>query len=166
MRIQEDLGSDVAMVLDHVVGLPNTPPNILEAMQRTVRWAERAREAATRDDQAQFAIVQGGLDPELRGRCAEQLVKFDFPGYAVGGLSVGEKPDEMYRVLDVTVPELPSDRPRYLMGVGRPEDLLESIARGIDLFDCVMPTRNRPQRDGLHRPGPDEATKSQVRAGR
>ena len=89
-----------------------------------------------------FAIVQGGLDAELRIACARQLRELDFAGYAVGGLSVGEEPADMLRMLDVTVPELPADRPRYLMGVGRPEDLLEGIARGIDLFDCVMPTRN------------------------
>jgi queuine tRNA-ribosyltransferase len=86
--------------------------------------------------------VQGGLDIGLRQWCAEQLVAMDFPGYAIGGLSVGESPDEMYRVLDEVVPALPADRPRYLMGVGRPEDLLEAAGRGIDLFDCVMPTRN------------------------
>jgi queuine tRNA-ribosyltransferase len=142
VAIQEALGSDVAMVLDHVVGLPNDPEVIRDAMERTVRWARRCRAAATRADQAQFAIVQGGLDPELRVECARQLRELDFPGYAVGGLSVGEEPAEMYRMLDVTVPELPADRPRYLMGVGRPEDLLEGIRRGIDLFDCVMPTRN------------------------
>ncbi len=111
-------------------------------MQRTVRWAERCREAATRKDQVLFAIVQGGLDPDLRLECAERLRAIDFPGYAVGGLSVGESAAEMVRMLDVTVPALPTDRPRYLMGVGRPEDLLEAVARGIDLFDCVMPTRN------------------------
>ena len=89
-----------------------------------------------------MAIVQGGLDPKLRRECARELVKLNFSGYAVGGLSVGEEPEEMYATLEATVPELPSDRPRYLMGVGRPEDLLEGIARGIDMFDCVMPTRN------------------------
>jgi queuine tRNA-ribosyltransferase len=107
-----------------------------------VAWAERSRNAARRPDQALFAIVQGGLDPALREWCAARLVELDFPGYAIGGLSVGEAPEEMYRALDVTCPMLPTDRPRYLMGVGRPEDLLESIYRGIDLFDCVMPTRN------------------------
>lgn len=142
VAIQEALGSDVAMVLDHVVGLPNTREVIRDAMERTIRWARRCRDAARRPDQAQFAIVQGGLDPELRVECARQLRELDFPGYAVGGLSVGEAPEEMYRMLDITVPELPTDRPRYLMGVGRPEDILEGIARGIDLFDCVMPTRN------------------------
>jgi queuine tRNA-ribosyltransferase len=142
VAIQESLGSDVAMVLDHVVGLPNEREVILDAMERTIRWAKRCRDAARRADQVQFAIVQGGLDPELRVECARQLRELDFAGYAVGGLSVGEEPAEMYRMLDATVPELPSDRPRYLMGVGRPEDLLEAIGRGIDLFDCVMPTRN------------------------
>ena len=111
--------------------------------ERTIRWAERAAAAAqTRRDQALFAIVQGGLDAELRVECARRLAELDFPGYAVGGLSVGEEPAEMYRVLDATVPALPADRPRYLMGVGRPQDLLEAIRRGIDLFDCVLPTRN------------------------
>jgi queuine tRNA-ribosyltransferase len=142
VAIQEELGSDVAMVLDHVVALPNERAVIADAMQRSVRWAERCRGAAKRPDQALFAIVQGGLDAELRAESAERLVALDFPGYAIGGLSVGESPAEMYRALDHTVPRLPRDRPRYLMGVGRPVDLLEGIARGIDLFDCVMPTRN------------------------
>jgi queuine tRNA-ribosyltransferase len=142
VAIQEALGSDVAMVLDHVVALPNTPEVIRDAMQRTIRWAQRCQQAQTRSDQALFGIVQGGLDPALRVECAEQLAKLDFPGYAVGGLSVGEAPQEMYQVLDYTVPAMPADRPRYLMGVGRPEDLLEAVRRGIDLFDCVLPTRN------------------------
>jgi queuine tRNA-ribosyltransferase len=142
IEIQEALGSDVAMVFDHVVKLPNRPEVVREATERTIRWARRCRDAAKRSDQALFAIVQGGLDTDLRVECAEQLRGLDFPGYAVGGLSVGEPPAEMYRILDVTVPSLPSDRPRYLMGVGRPEDLLEGVRRGIDLFDCVMPTRN------------------------
>lgn len=142
IEIQEALGSDVAMVLDHVVALPNQPEVVRDATERTVRWAYRCRQAARRPGQALFAIVQGGLDLQLRVECARQLRAMDFPGYAVGGLSVGETPAEMYRILDATVPELPDDRPRYLMGVGRPEDLLEGIARGIDLFDCVMPTRN------------------------
>jgi queuine tRNA-ribosyltransferase len=142
VAIQESLGSDVAMVLDHVVGLPNNPDVILDAAQRSVRWAKRCQQAAKRADQALFAIVQGGLDVELRKWCAGELREMDFAGYAIGGLSVGEHPAEMYRILDVTVPELPTDKPRYLMGVGRPEDLLEAVHRGIDLFDCVMPTRN------------------------
>ncbi|MBN2295731.1 MAG: tRNA guanosine(34) transglycosylase Tgt [Pirellulales bacterium] len=142
IRIQEALGSDVAMVLDHVIGLPAPREAVRDAMRRTIDWAERCRAAGRRDDQAQFAIVQGGLDADLRVECAQKLVDMDFPGYAVGGLSVGEEPAEMLQVLEATVPALPVDRPRYLMGVGRPEDLLQSIRRGIDLFDCVMPTRN------------------------
>jgi queuine tRNA-ribosyltransferase len=142
VAIQEALGADVAMVLDHVVPLPNDPATVRDAAQRSVRWARRSQRAQTRGDQALFAIVQGGLDPKLRLDCAGELAAMDFGGYAVGGLSVGETPSQMYDVLDVTVPALPADRPRYLMGVGRPEDLLEAIRRGIDLFDCVLPTRN------------------------
>lgn len=142
VAIQEQLGSDVAMVLDHVVALPNAREVIADAMRRSARWAERCKAAATRPDQTQFAIVQGGLDAELRAESAEKLVALDFVGYAIGGLSVGESPIEMYAAIDVTMPHLPLDKPRYLMGVGRPIDLLEAIGRGVDLFDCVMPTRN------------------------
>jgi queuine tRNA-ribosyltransferase len=142
VAIQEDLGSDVAMVLDHVVALPNDRAVVAEAMLRSVRWATRCRDAAKRPDQTLFAIVQGGLDAELRAESAERLVALDFAGYAIGGLSVGESHEEMYETLGITVPHLPRDKPRYLMGVGRPIDLLEGIARGVDLFDCVMPTRN------------------------
>src|SRR5690242_156560 len=109
IAIQEQLGSDVAMVFDHVVALPNTREVVAEAMRRSVRWAERCRAAATRNDQAQFAIVQGGLDAELRAESAEKLVAMDFVGYAIGGLSVGEPPPEMYAALDVTTPLLPKN---------------------------------------------------------
>ena len=142
VAIQEALGADVIMVLDHVLALPNELELIKDATQRTLRWAHRCRISAKRSDQALFAIVQGGLDTELRKWCAQELRAMNFAGYALGGLSVGEKPEQMYRVLDVTVPELPPDKPRYLMGVGRPEDILEAVRRGIDLFDCVIPTRN------------------------
>jgi queuine tRNA-ribosyltransferase len=142
IAIQEALGSDVAMVFDHVVALPNGRDIVADAMRRSLRWAERCKAAARREDQALFAIVQGGLDAELRVESAARLVELDFIGYAIGGLSVGEPPAEMYAAIDVTAPLLPRERPRYLMGVGRPIDLLEAIARGIDLFDCVMPTRN------------------------
>jgi queuine tRNA-ribosyltransferase len=142
VAIQEQFGSDVAMVLDHVVALPNQRDVVADAMRRSIRWAERCRSAATRRDQALFAIIQGGLDSELRAESAERLVAMDFPGYAIGGLSVGETPAEMYAALDLSTPRLPRAKPRYLMGVGRPIDLLEGIARGVDLFDCVMPTRN------------------------
>lgn len=147
IEIQEALGSDVAMVLDHVVALPADNDVVEDAMARSIRWAGRCLEAATRDDQARFAIVQGGLDETLRVQCAGELSSMAFDGFAVGGLSVGEPPPQMYRITAATTPHLPADRPRYLMGVGTPVDLLESIARGIDLFDCVMPTRNG--RNGL-----------------
>ncbi len=142
VEIQEALGSDVAMVLDHVVGLPSSKQEVAEAMQRSLRWAARCRDAATREDQALFGIVQGGLDAALREESAKALTGMDFSGYAIGGLSVGETQHEMVDALDATVPHLPADRPRYLMGVGRPEDLLAAIWRGVDLFDCVLPTRS------------------------
>jgi queuine tRNA-ribosyltransferase len=142
VAIQEQLGADVIMALDHVVALPNEDVAVREATERSVRWARRCQQAQQRDDQALFAIVQGGLDPELRANCARQLAELEFPGYAIGGLSVGEQPIDMYRMIEATVPALPADRPRYLMGVGRPQDLLEAIGRGVDLFDCVLPTRN------------------------
>ncbi len=142
IEIQEALGSDVAMVLDHVVALPNSNEVIIDAVERSVRWAKRCLDAATNQWQARFAIVQGGLDTTLRQQCARELAQLDFEGYAVGGLSVGEAPSEMYRITAATCPELPASKPRYLMGVGRPIDLLEAIACGIDLFDCVLPTRN------------------------
>jgi queuine tRNA-ribosyltransferase len=142
VSIQQELGGDVAMVLDHVVGLPASRETLADAVERTVRWADRCRAAHTRPDQALFAIVQGGLDADLRADCTRRLAAMDFPGYAVGGLSVGESPADMYRMLEASVPLLPRDRPRYLMGVGRPQDLLEAVRRGIDLFDCVLPTRN------------------------
>ncbi len=147
IEIQEALGSDVAMVLDHVVGLPAQRDDklreaIVDAMARTLRWAERCRQAHRRADQALFAIVQGGLDIELRLDCTRRLAEMDFDGYALGGLSVGETPDEMHAILRQTAGALPADRARYLMGVGRPQDLLDAIAQGLDMFDCVLPTRN------------------------
>lgn len=142
IEIQEALGSDIAMVLDHVIGLPAKRVDIEEACDRSVRWAERCLKARKRSDQSQFAIVQGGLELDLRVKCAQELTALDFPGYAIGGLSVGESPAEMYRIVAGTAPHLPVEKPRYLMGVGRPEDLLNSVLHGVDMFDCVMPTRN------------------------
>jgi len=142
IEIQAALGSDVAMVLDHVVSLPNDDRTVKDAAARTYRWAQRSLKAASKTNQAVFAIVQGGLSTELRRQCAAELSQFDFPGFAIGGLSVGESPAEMVEMLAVTCPELPAERPRYLMGVGRPQDLLEAIYLGVDMFDCVMPTRN------------------------
>jgi queuine tRNA-ribosyltransferase len=125
-----------------VIPLPADVDAVRDACDRTVRWAARCKAAATRSEQAQFAIVQGGLDPELRLWCIRHLAELDFPGYAVGGLSVGESPQQMYEILDVVCPAMPADKPRYLMGVGTPQDILNAIRRGIDMFDCVLPTRN------------------------
>ena len=141
MRIQERIGADIAMQLDHVVALPNERQVVEDAMRRSLRWADRCRAAHSRAGQAVFAIVQGGLDQELRQESAERLRALDFPGYAVGGLSVGEGPAAMDATLRATVPHLPADRPRYLMGVGQPRDIIEAVAAGIDMFDCVLPTR-------------------------
>jgi queuine tRNA-ribosyltransferase len=152
--IQQALGSDIAMVLDHVVQLPASLATVEDASNRTIRWAERCKNHATRADQAIFGIVQGGLDPNLRKQCASALTEIGFCGYAIGGLSVGEDAADMYRTIDATCPFLPVDRPRYLMGVGKPEDLIESILRGVDMFDCVMPTRNGRNAMGFTDTGP------------
>jgi queuine tRNA-ribosyltransferase len=153
--IQAQLGSDIAMVLDECLAYPSTEDLARRSMERTLRWACRARDRflALRDGlvsgvtvsnpgQAQFGIVQGSVFPGLREESARQTVEIGFEAYAIGGLSVGEPPAEMYDVVSRTTPFLPEDRPRYLMGTGTPEDLVESVARGIDLFDCVLPTRN------------------------
>ena len=142
MQIQEDLGADCIMCLDECPPHDAPVSKLEQAVARTTRWAQICRETHKRADQALFGIVQGGIHPQLRERSAEGLLKLDFPGYAVGGLSVGESPEEMYRTLDFTTPMIPEEKPRYLMGVGRPIDIIEGVLRGIDLFDCVMPTRN------------------------
>jgi len=141
MRIQERIGADIAMQMDHVVALPNDRGVVADAMRRSLRWAARCREAHTRPDQALFGIVQGGLEPDLRRESAEGLRAIGFPGYAIGGLSVGEGPEAMEGTLRATVPHLPADRPRYLMGVGQPRDIVAAVAAGVDMFDCVLPTR-------------------------
>ncbi|MBA3314803.1 MAG: tRNA guanosine(34) transglycosylase Tgt [Planctomycetota bacterium] len=142
IRIQELLGADVIMCLDECPPHGVDAEKLRDAVDRTTRWAARCREAHRRADQALFGIVQGGTDPSLRERSATSLVPLDFPGYAIGGLSVGETPESMYATLDMTTPILPHEKPRYLMGVGTPCDLIEAVLRGVDLFDCVMPTRN------------------------
>lgn len=142
IEIQQNLGSEIAMVLDQVPALPATENDLDEALRRTLLWAKRCREVDPRAGQAMFGIVQGGLDVERRRNCSQELVDLDFAGYAIGGLSVGETPDEMHTTVQASCPFLPADRPRYLMGVGRPEDLLACAATGVDMFDCVMPTRN------------------------
>lgn len=154
VKIQENLGSDIAMVLDECPPFTAPPTELRDAVRRTILWAERSRAAHTRADQLQFAIVQGGPDLQLRGECAEALVKLDFPGYALGGFSVGETPDEMLAALGPCAEMLPELKPRYLMGVGRPADLLNAVARGIDLFDCVLPTRNGRNAQALTADGP------------
>ena len=141
IQYEERLGADIIMPLDMCVSADAERHVVEEAVERTNRWAVRCKEAHTRDGQHLFGIVQGGLYEDLRQRSAEFIMSLGFPGYAVGGLSVGEGKERMYAMTGVTTELLPSDAPRYLMGVGSPEDLVESVARGIDMFDCVLPTR-------------------------
>ena len=147
METQLHLGSDIAMCFDQCAPYPCSREEAEEAVRRTTLWAGRSLEAHSRGigeapHQALFGIVQGSVHEDLRLRSAAELIPLDFPGYAVGGLSVGEPAEEMYRILDVLNPVLPASKPRYLMGVGRPDNLVEGVARGIDMFDCVLPTRN------------------------
>jgi queuine tRNA-ribosyltransferase len=147
MRIQKVLGSDVVMIFDecppvHVDGVPVGADLVKRSMELSLRWAERSKRAHEGNDAALFGIVQGGVHRELRTRSADGLKAIGFDGYAIGGLAVGETEAERNAMLEHTCPQLPQDRPRYLMGVGRPEDLVEAVARGVDMFDCVMPTRN------------------------
>ncbi|HBP22074.1 MAG TPA: tRNA guanosine(34) transglycosylase Tgt, partial [Planctomycetes bacterium] len=143
MEIQNQLGADIMMAFDECAPFPCPRDEVARAVDRTTRWAERCLAAHGRpDEQALFGIVQGGVHPDLRAQSANEITAFDFPGYAVGGLSVGEGPELMNEVLEATTPLLPSDKPRYLMGVGKPEDLVNSVLRGIDMFDCALPTRN------------------------
>jgi len=144
MRIQTDLGSDIVMAFDECTAHPATHEQAAASMQLSMRWARRCRDAfdALGNPNALFGIVQGGMHADLRAESAQALVEIGFPGYAVGGLAVGEDMDTRNRVLDETLPHLPAERPRYLMGVGKPEDIVAAVARGIDMFDCVLPTRN------------------------
>ncbi len=142
VETQELLGADIQMVLDVCPALPSSPEQLRAAVDRTLLWAQRARAAHRRTgDQALFGIVQGGADRDLRGESARRTVALDFDGYAVGGLSVGESRPEMLKALEAAVAELPENQPRYLMGVGDPVSIVEAVARGIDMFDCVLPTR-------------------------
>jgi queuine tRNA-ribosyltransferase len=140
--IQEQLGADIQMVLDVCPPLPSPAPVVRTAVERTAAWAARARASHRRTDQALFGIVQGGVDAALRAESAERTVAIGFDGYAIGGLSVGERRDEMVPALRAAVDVLPADRLRYLMGVGDPTGLVEAVAAGVDLFDCVLPTRH------------------------
>ncbi|MEZ0472138.1 tRNA guanosine(34) transglycosylase Tgt [Luteimonas salinilitoris] len=147
MRIQKALDSDIVMIFDEctpylIDGAPATAEVARASMELSLRWAERSRRAHEGNDAALFGIVQGGVHHDLRTRSAADLRAIGFDGYAIGGLAVGEPEAERNAMLEHTCPQLPEDRPRYLMGVGRPEDLVEAVARGVDMFDCVMPTRN------------------------
>ena len=142
MQVQRSLDSDIVMIFDECTPYPATHEVARKSMELSLRWAERSKAAHAGNDAALFGIVQGGTHIDLRARSAEGLKAIGFDGYAVGGLAVGEPPEERDATLDALVPLLPEDQPRYLMGVGKPEDIVEAVARGIDMFDCVMPTRN------------------------
>jgi queuine tRNA-ribosyltransferase len=141
MRVEQLLGADVAMVLDVLIGLPAPEDRVRSALDQTLRWSERALRVHGRQDQALFGIVQGGTDPDLRAESARRTADLGFPGFGIGGLSVGEAPDERNRAIDATVAELPGGKVRYVMGLGDSEGVLDAVARGCDLFDCVWPTR-------------------------
>ncbi|MFB9887087.1 tRNA guanosine(34) transglycosylase Tgt [Balneatrix alpica] len=142
MQVQRDLGSDIVMIFDECTPYPATERQAADSMRLSLRWAKRSKAAHGDNPAALFGIVQGGMYEPLREESLAGLSEIGFDGYAIGGLSVGEPKDEMLRILSHTAPKLPQDRPRYLMGVGRPEDLVEGVRRGVDMFDCVMPTRN------------------------
>ena len=142
MQVQRDLGADIVMIFDECTPYPATETIARESMELSLRWARRSREAHADNPAALFGIVQGGMYPELRSASLQGLQEIGFDGYALGGLSVGEPKDERERILQHTVSEMPADAPRYLMGVGTPEDIVEAVTAGIDMFDCVLPTRN------------------------
>lgn len=141
IKIQENLGADIIMSFDECPAAGESLEYLKDSIERTIRWAKRGKDALS-TDQALFGIVQGGLNEELREYCANKLIEMDFPGYSIGGLSVGESKAEMYKMTKFLNPIMPFNKPRYLMGVGAPEDLLENVINGIDMFDCVLPTRN------------------------
>lgn len=142
MEIQMQLGSDIAMCFDECTSYPVSYEYAKNSADRTVRWAKRCKESHTRPDQALFGIVQGSVFADLRQVCLEKLQEIGFDGYAIGSLSIGEPKEEMMMILETVAPQLPASQPRYLMGVGTPEDLVEGVRLGVDMFDCVMPTRN------------------------
>lgn len=142
MEIQKALGSDIVMCFDECPALPATRERLRQSMELTLNWARRCRDFELRDTQSLFGIVQGGLELDLRQECLERLEEMNFPGLALGGLSVGEKNEQMLELLNQFVPQMPTSKPRYLMGVGKPLDVLNGIRAGLDMFDCVLPTRN------------------------
>src|SRR5690606_1734757 len=155
MRIQHALGSDIVMIFDECTPYPATERQARDSMELSLRWAARSRQAfdAQGNRNALFGIVQGGVHPALRSRSAEGLLAIGFDGYAIGGLAVGEPEAERNATLEHVEPLLPKDKPRYLMGVGRPQDIVEAVRRGVDMFDCVMPTRNARHAHLFTRPG-------------
>jgi len=142
MQVQRDLGSDIVMIFDECTPYPATETEAAESMRLSMRWAKRSKDAHGDNPAALFGIVQGGMYPHLRDESMKGLEEIGFDGYAIGGLSVGEPKDEMVKVLDHLAFKMPAEKPRYLMGVGKPEDIVEAVRRGVDMFDCVMPTRN------------------------
>ena len=142
MQVQRDLGSDIVMIFDECTPYPATREEVRSSMELSLRWAERSKQAHQGNSSALFGIVQGGMYPDLREQSATALTAMAFDGYAIGGLSVGEPEDERNHILENTIPHLPQQQPRYLMGVGKPEDIVEAVRRGVDMFDCVIPTRN------------------------
>ncbi|MDX1694278.1 MAG: tRNA guanosine(34) transglycosylase Tgt [Ketobacteraceae bacterium] len=142
MQVQRDLGSDIVMIFDECTPYPATEQEARDSMELSLRWAKRSKEAHGDSPNALFGIVQGGMYTDLREASVEGLAEIGFDGYAIGGLSVGEPKEEMIRVISALEPHMPADKPRYLMGVGKPEDIVEAVRRGVDMFDCVMPTRN------------------------
>ncbi|MBD3670852.1 MAG: tRNA guanosine(34) transglycosylase Tgt [Gammaproteobacteria bacterium] len=142
MQVQRELGSDIVMIFDECTPYPADETQARESMELSLRWARRSKQAHGDNPAALFGIIQGGMYESLRDVSLKGLTEIGFDGYAIGGLSVGEPKEDMLRILGHTTPQMPSDRPRYLMGVGKPEDIVESVRRGIDMFDCVMPTRN------------------------
>lgn len=142
MQVQRDLGSDIVMIFDECTPYPATEKEARDSMELSLRWAKRSKDAHGDNPSALFGIIQGGMYENLRTESLEGLKDIDFDGFAIGGLSVGEPKEDMMRVLEHTTPGMPTDKPRYLMGVGKPEDIVEAVRRGVDMFDCVMPTRN------------------------
>ncbi|HEV8078724.1 MAG TPA: tRNA guanosine(34) transglycosylase Tgt, partial [Marinobacter sp.] len=142
MQVQADLGSDIVMIFDECTPYPATETEARSSMELSLRWAERSKTAHGDNPSALFGIVQGGMYESLRRESMDGLAAIGFDGYAIGGLSVGEPKEDMIRVLESLAPSMPEDKPRYLMGVGKPEDIVEAVRRGVDMFDCVMPTRN------------------------
>ncbi|MGB5642477.1 MAG: tRNA guanosine(34) transglycosylase Tgt [Gammaproteobacteria bacterium] len=142
MQVQRELGSDIVMIFDECTPYPASRDEAESSMQLSLRWAQRSKQVHAANTSALFGIVQGGMYPDLRELSATRLIAMGFDGYAIGGLSVGEPEDERNTILECTLPQLPENKPRYLMGVGKPEDIVEAVRRGVDMFDCVIPTRN------------------------